>query len=137
MQKIVLLTGVLLFLLFGFSVSAVACDKGCTPGYWKQEQHWDSWGSYFPEQEFDDVFTCDSTGEMTLVDALKGKGGGLYALRRHAVASLLNADAFCCFDGGTPQNVINAYCAALSSAMSIEDQKDRFANDNEQNCPLD
>jgi len=65
--------------------------EGCTPGYWKQPQHFDSWPSpYVPGMAFEDVFD-DVFGSSTLLDALKFKGGGLQALGRHTVAALLNA----------------------------------------------
>src|SRR5215210_35264 len=31
-------------------------NEGCTPGYWKQPQHFDSWVVYSPNQLFSSVF---------------------------------------------------------------------------------
>lgn len=138
MKKLVSILTVSFLLLIAFSSTSIACNKGCTPGFWKQVQHETSWlFPYAPEVLFDDVFACDTTGSLTLLDALETGGGGIYALRRHAVASLLNAEAFPCFDGGSPEDVINAYCASLGSALEIEDQKNDFEEDNDQTCPLD
>ena len=64
---------------------------GCTPGYWKQAHHFDSWTSpYTPNTMFSDVFD-DAFPGMTLLDVLKQGGGGLKALGRHTVAALLSA----------------------------------------------
>lgn len=69
---------------------------GCSPGFWKN--HENAWPTgYDPAADFDgtfsdDTFTCDAFDpDITLMDALKLKGGGLNALARQAVAALLNA----------------------------------------------
>ena len=80
-------------------------DEGCTPGYWKQEQHFDSWipTGYAPEDLFSDVFGFSITilwsergkpqplSTPTLLQALEANGGGDSRLARHGVAALLNA----------------------------------------------
>jgi hypothetical protein len=66
--------------------------EGCTPGYWKQPQHFDSWVVYTQDQLYDDVFGVTSTfAANTLLEVLKQGGGGEIALGRHAVAALLNS----------------------------------------------
>lgn len=69
--------------------------EGLTPGFWKHPQHFDMWVQYSPDMPFYDVFgvgdQIESTLGMTLHEALKKGGGGMYALNRHAVAALLNA----------------------------------------------
>ena len=74
--------------------------EGCTPGFWKQEQHFDSWVGFAPSDSFEAVFGVDVTlraggqntiEDPTLLDALNANGGGVNALARHAVAALLNA----------------------------------------------
>jgi hypothetical protein len=83
--------------------------EGCTPGYWKQEQHFGSWaGGYLPTTFVQDVFSVtdylsggvlDLNGDGqkdTLLDALNYRGGngtsgGLRILLRSSVAALLNA----------------------------------------------
>lgn len=79
-----------------------ACDRGCTPGYWKN--HTDSWVGYSPNQTLASAgFVIPSElasfRTVKLIDALQGGGGpGLDGaasiLFRAAVASLLNAAAF-------------------------------------------
>ncbi len=69
-----------------------AGGEGCTPGYWKQEHHFDSWAAtgLLPGDSFDATFGVDGSF-ATLLDGLKANGGGENALARHAVAALLNA----------------------------------------------
>jgi len=74
-------------------------NQGCTPGYWKQDQHLDSWQGYTPVQTLESVFDVpDAYGldNVTLLNALSLKGGSTTAeaaqiLMRAAVAGLLNA----------------------------------------------
>lgn len=63
--------------------------QGCTPGYWKQRHHFDSWVSYEPGDIFRDVFTRGN--RQALLYNLSRGGGGSIAYRRHATAALLNA----------------------------------------------
>ena len=35
--------------------------EGCTPGFWKQPQHFDSWVGFEPSDSFEDVFGVDVT----------------------------------------------------------------------------
>jgi hypothetical protein len=78
--------------------------EGCTPGYWKQEHHFDSWPSgYAPGDDFNTVFgtsitirwslrgPADDVSNPTLLQALQAKGGGDNELARHGVAGLLSA----------------------------------------------
>ena len=68
--------------------------QGCTPGYWRQEHHFDSWvpTGYAPGDDFEAVFGVDASFDPhTLLDAVWLGGGGEFALARHAVAALLNA----------------------------------------------
>ncbi len=64
----------------------------CSPGYWKQAHHFDSWVDYTPEQLFGTVFS-DAFPNKSLVQVLSSGGGGLNALGRHVVAALLNNSA--------------------------------------------
>jgi hypothetical protein len=74
------------------SVTVKALGKeGCTPGYWKQAQHFDSWVKYSPTDDYETVFGVDASFTKTLLGALEQGGGGEKALGRHAVAALLNA----------------------------------------------
>ena len=112
--------------------------EGCTPGYWKQEHHFDSWVGFDPDDSFEDVFGRDVPGDPTLVEALRQGGGGLTALMRHAVAALLNAsspdvDPVPAFD--TTAEVIAAFQAAFDSG-DYSTTKNLFETSNEAGCPL-
>jgi hypothetical protein len=113
--------------------------EGCTPGYWKQDQHFDSWvGTGFaPGDDFDTVFGDDwFNPNITLLQALNLTGGGKNALARHAVAALLNAAS-----GGvnypmTTADVLAAVHAAFLAQSTIESTKNTLAGNNELGCPI-
>lgn len=68
--------------------------QGCTPGYWRQAHHFDSWvpTGYAPGDDFNTVFGVNASfNPRTLGDAIALGGGGEFALARHATAALLNA----------------------------------------------
>lgn len=110
--------------------------EGCTPGYWKQPQHFDSWAApYTPSTLFSSVF-ADAFPGMNLVQVASLHGGGLNALGRHTVAALLSsASGGVEYDMSTSA-VISAFNAAYASG-DYETQKNIFAGYNEQGCPLD
>ena len=69
---------------------------GCTPGYWKQEQHFFAWGNVSRTASFNTIFgvTSQQSGfpnSFTLLDALQEGGGMIDALARQAVAAYLNS----------------------------------------------
>jgi predicted ribosomally synthesized peptide with SipW-like signal peptide len=71
--------------------------EGCSHGFWKNhEDDWEATG-YNTTDDFDitfsdDAFECDAFDpDITLMEALWLKGGGLNALAREAVGALLNA----------------------------------------------
>ena len=109
--------------------------EGCTPGYWKQSQHFDSWPApYTPNTLFSAVFE-DAFPGMTLVQVAAQGGGGLNALGRHTVAALLNgASAGVSYDL-TAADVIAAFNAAFPGG-DYDGLKDTFEDFNEQGCPL-
>ena len=111
--------------------------EGCTPGYWRQEQHFDSWTGYAPGDLFSSVFADAFPGE-TLLDVVWARGGGLNALGRHAVAALLNAASDGVDYDYTVTEVIEAFNAAYASgdASTIENQKNVFDFLNNQGCGL-
>ena len=74
---------------FGYFIQSVGGGEGCTPGYWKQPHHFDSWTNYTPSDEYDVIFGVPY--DKTLLEALRTGGGGEKALGRHATAGLLNA----------------------------------------------
>ena len=112
--------------------------EGCTPGYWKQRHHFDSWTApYTANAMFTSVFANAFPGR-TLVQVLRLGGGGINALGRHTVAALLNAASPDVDYDMTVAEVISAFNAAYASgnATMIENQKNVFDMLNNQGCPL-
>jgi hypothetical protein len=118
--------------------------QGCTPGYWKQSEHFDSWPApYLPSTKFSAVFgdvIAVRTGATTwvtdpsLLQALKARGGSLDAAARHVVAALLNGAS-----AGVEYNLSAAEVISLWDSTypgDVEDLKNRLAMYNEQGCPL-
>lgn len=127
-----------------FSVNSFACDFGCTPGYWKQSQHFDSWEFYTPNQLVCDVFTCPAGLELkngtplasaTLLQALNSGGGGLDALLRHAIAALLNGEASVC-EWDEDEVIVLTNGAIAGNRRAMEVVKNLFEAENEEDCPL-
>jgi uncharacterized repeat protein (TIGR01451 family) len=109
--------------------------EGCTPGYWKQPHHFDSWISYTPDTQFSGVFE-DAFPGMTLLEVLKQGGGGLKAMGRHTVAALLNADSGVSYDF-TTQQIIEMFNDVHPGTKTEYNQiKDTLSEFNEQGCPL-
>ncbi len=111
--------------------------QGCTPGYWKQEHHFDSWTApYDPSDLFSDHFE-DAFPGMTLVEVVAQGGGGLRALGRHTVAALLNGASGGVAYGQTDLQVIAAFNAVFPGTNSeYQTLKNQFAQANEAGCPL-
>lgn len=82
--------------------------QGCSPGYWKQEQHFDSYMIYSPSTLFADTGFENAFPEQTLLDVLNANGGGLVALGRIMAAALLNAAAIPGYPGA-PADVVAAF----------------------------
>lgn len=108
---------------------------GCTPGYWKQSQHFGNWKApYTPNTLFSSVFENAFPGK-TLLQVLSLQGGGLDALGRHTVAALLNAaNANVGYAYGT-STVISKF-NAIYPGGNYETLKNEFAKLNETYCPL-
>jgi hypothetical protein len=107
--------------------------EGCTPGYWKQRHHFDSWVGYATTDEFDVVFGVPY--DVTLLTALSTGGGGEKALGRHATAALLNAASPDVDYAFTEAEII----ALVQDAWATGDfgtAKDQLEDANEQVCPL-
>lgn len=109
-------------------------DEGCTPGYWRQMHHYDSWTGYSPGQQFSSVFE-DAFPGMTLGQVVQLGGGGLNALGRHTVAALLNAASPDVAYPYTPAQVISEFNAVFPGG-NYEALKDTFEMYNESFCPL-
>ena len=109
--------------------------EGCTPGYWKQSQHFDSYpAGYAPGQLFDMYFENAFPG-MTLLQVLEQGGGGLNALGRHTVAALLNSASTGVDYDLTTSEVVSMFDAAYPGG-DYEGLKNILASNNEDGCPL-
>jgi hypothetical protein len=114
-------------------------NNGCTPGYWKQAHHFDSWpAGYTPGMSFNAALGLPGTNlfsdGFTLLDALGANGGGKNALARHAAAAILNAAS-----GFYPLSVDQVKAAVLeayNNASLIESKKNLLAGYNELGCTL-
>jgi hypothetical protein len=109
--------------------------QGCTPGYWKQPHHLDSWVGFSPTDSFEAVFGVDASFALTLLGALQQGGGGEKALGRHAVAALLNAANDDVSFAFTTAEVIAIVQEAYATG-DFETAKNRLAAQNELGCPL-
>ena len=106
---------------------------GCTPGFWKQPHHLDSWVGYSTDDRFKDVF--DVPCVKTLLEALGTGGGDAKALGRHAVAALLNAANPDVNYFYTEAEIIGMVQSAYAFG-EFEDAKDALEDQNEMGCPL-
>ena len=118
--------------------------EGCTPGYWKQEHHYDSWT--FPltsdtlfSAVFDRVITIKARGgaitDPTLVQALSALGGKINTAARHSTAAYLNAVSVDVSYDLDADQIIQSFQAVFDSndfGLAIE----KFVELNEQGCPL-
>jgi hypothetical protein len=109
-------------------------EEGCTPGYWKQV-HPRSWDRYSPSDSYAAVFDVTPTFSVTLLGALKLRGGEEAALARHAAAALLNAANSHVKYAFTEAEVIEIVQDAYASG-NFADAKDLFEAENERGCPL-
>ena len=137
---VVLTTMALLIGLMG--VASVSASKkkgsdGCTPGYWKQSQHFDSWASpYDPDDSFTSAGFENAFPGMTLLQVLQQGGGGLNALGRHTVAALLNTASGGVDYAYTEPSTVIGYFNGVFPGGNYEGLKNIFAGFNERGCPL-
>jgi hypothetical protein len=113
--------------------------QGCTPGYWKQSQHFDSWAVYTQADLYNTVFGANAfSSTFTLLQALQQGGGGINALGRHSVAALLNAVSPQVAYPITSTQVIALTRAAIisRSATLIEQTKNQLESYNQLGCPV-
>lgn len=113
-------------------------NEGCTPGYWRQDQHYDSWAAtgYSPSDDFEAVFGVDASFSPTdLGTAVALGGGGENALARHAVAALLNAANPDVAYAYTAAEVIAGVQDAYASG-EFEAFKDALDAANNAGCPI-
>lgn len=131
------LLGAAIWFKFEFADVPNGGGEGCTPGYWRQEQHFDSWTGYAPGDLFSSVF-ADAFPGQTLLDVVWARGGGVNALGRHAVAALLNASSPGVDYDYTAAEVIDFFNDAYASGdrAVVENQKNVFDFLNNQGCGL-
>jgi hypothetical protein len=116
---------------------------GCTPGYWKQSQHFFRWGGIPQSQSFNATFgvTASQSGfanSFSLLQALANGGGGINALGRHGAAAYLNSRTpGMGFPYTTAQVIALVHDAIVSgSAKTIESTKDALEKANSLEGPL-
>ncbi|MDH3297081.1 MAG: hypothetical protein OEM96_02215 [Gemmatimonadota bacterium] len=120
--------------------------EGCTPGYWKQSQHFGSWSvnpyTFTFAEAFADACVFDAAlqnpesgnlCDLTLLEALNLNGGGANALGRHAAAAWLNTQSV---DFYYLQAEVETMVAAALEAGVYTLTKDALAEANEAGCPL-
>lgn len=98
-------------------------EDGCTPGYWKQSQHFDSWVGFTTDQTNESVFDVPNSLGLdndTLLTSLSygggpGEVGAAKILLRAAVAAVLNASNPDVEYPDTTASVIAQVNAALAS----------------------
>ena len=113
----------------------VTAYQGCTPGYWRQQQHFGNW-SYALDASFDSTFGVNLFDpDITLLEAVQLGGGGVEALARHAVAALLNAANPNVTYPYSVSDVISMVQQAATTG-SYEATKNLFETANEAGCPL-
>ncbi len=89
----------------------------CSPGYWKQSQHFDSYvAPLTPTSLFNTVFGSTAFPGKTLVGVLSSGGGGLTAYGRATVGALLNSASM--NSGLTVAQVIAKFNATFGAAPS-------------------
>lgn len=109
-------------------------DEGCTPGYWKQSQHFDSWSGVSTNTTFASVF---GSGPGSLLSALDTEGGPLNQLRRHGAAAYLNSISLGVdYFYTTAQVIAIVNGTGAFAGLSVEARKNLLEAANEAGCPL-
>ena len=127
LSKLFLFSAVLgLVFATGAALPASAASTDCSLGYWKN--HEDVWPApYIPDTDYLDVFDQSTLDpDVTLLQALKLKGGGENALARQSVAALLDAarnDGF-----SLDVNYVTQITNAAYNGGDIENTKNELEN---------
>lgn len=108
--------------------------QGCTPGFWKQPQHANSW-KIDPQSKYAEVFDVNASFDVTLLEALGLGGGGERALARHATAALLNS-LRSDIDFWLSSNAVKAIVKQAYASGNFELAKAKLEAANEKDCPL-
>ena len=121
-------------------------DQGCTPGYWKQPHHEDSWQGVDPGDSFNATFMTDlvfsatrcGSSNPTLAQALRCRGGGRNALARQATAAYLNAlnDSVGYAYSADQVKAMVKEAADAGSKDAMTAAKSKLGAANEAGCPL-
>ena len=148
-MKLKLLLSLLLCLAAGhaFAGEYDECKEGCTPGYWKQTQHFGNWTApYTPDTRLRDVFVTSPVElipDNTMLEALNypggpGVSGATQILLRAAVASLLNASSPDVSFPVSVGHVINTTIDRIESQYrpTILTRAQYFDSINNLGCPL-
>ena len=123
----------------GATMASKKATEGCTPGYWKVQQHFDSWTGYATGADFNNTFGVGNPDMGSLLDALwaGGDSGGYGQLAFHGVAALLNASHPEVSIGWTPAQVIGVVSGAWGGTKADRiAAKNVLAARNELGCPL-
>lgn len=130
------------------SAPKVTCE-GCTPGFWKQPQHLDTWNAtgFRTSDKFNTVFGVTQYNKndgtpytlLEVMQVLNGDGNGTPDpispnLGFHAVAALLNAGHASVNYGYTSGEIIALF--KNTPANKAAALKDALAGLNERDCPL-
>ena len=118
----------------------------CSPGYWKQSQHFGSWIGYSPSQTFSSVFGETITimwsdkgkpapvTDPTLLQALQANGGEINMLARATVGALLNSTSL--DSGFTSAEVISIFQEAYNTNTNSAFQETAAMFTLDEECPL-
>jgi hypothetical protein len=122
-----------------------AFAHGCTPGFWKN--HLDQL-SFSRDATLNDLFGVSLPSDLNLSaeEALNARGGGFYALARHAVSALANSQTISDYRFSETQ-VINLFkdavdpniiqISTIANDNDLESIKNRFESANEApTCPF-
>ncbi len=116
-------------------------NQGCTPGYWKQNHHLDSWVGYQPTADYATTMSIaqydpnNANITKSLLQALWQGGGQHKALGRHATAALLNAANPNVNYLYTEAEILTMVQSAYTSG-NFNHYKNLLRNQNECGCPL-
>ena len=119
--------------------------EGCTPGYWKQPHHFDSWPAVVTpttaySSVFDRIITIRVKGEglvtdPTLLQALSALGGKVNTAARHSTSAYLNSMTQDVSYDLTSAQIISNLQQSIDG-IDFGTLIEALVNFNEQGCPL-